>query len=140
MRTIFFCLLVILSTGTNAQEPMLNKTDLLAKAKKQNTTGWVVFGTGFTITSIGLIMVTNEVKNDLYNIFSPEKQKNSSAGTVLVIGGAAGMLSSIPFFLVSSKNQKRAAIAFLKLESQHELKKASFVTSSFPALGLRISL
>jgi hypothetical protein len=140
MRHSLLTILLFVSIISNAQENTSIKTDLLAKAKKQNTAGWVVFGTGFTITSIGLIMVTNEVKNDLYNIFSPEKQKNSSAGTVLAIVGTAGMLSSIPFFLVSSKNQKRAAIAFLKMESQHELKKASFVTSSFPALGLRISL
>ena len=121
------------------QETSLSKDAYVAKAKKQNTAGWVILGTGFTISTIGLIVEMNEVTTELASIIILEPRDEKSAGGALLIAGSIVMASSLPLFIASSKNRKRAATAFIKMESQHELKNASFVTSSFPALALKIS-
>ena len=40
------------------------KTDYLAKSKKQRTAGWILTGTGFAVTSIGLMLVMGDVGED----------------------------------------------------------------------------
>lgn len=140
MRYFLLAILLFVSIISNAQETTSVKADLLAKAKKQNTAGWVLLGTGFTATTVGLIVGMNEVTTDIAFALTFQEHESKSTSTVWLIAGSAMMASSIPFFLASSRNRKKVATAFMRMESGLELKNASLVPSSFPALGLRISL
>ena len=66
------------------------------------------------------------------------------AGTGVVLGGI-GFLSavgSIPLFIASGKNKRRAmkATTFIKMENTRMIHNQSFVQTSYPAIAFKIKL
>jgi hypothetical protein len=59
----------------------------------------------------------------------------------MFIVGSASALGSIPLFIMSGKNKKRAAAAVsLKMENYSRPYKQSLVQTSFPAVGVKLRL
>jgi hypothetical protein len=133
-------LAIIFSLHTHAQDTTTIRNDYKLKAKNQNTAGWVILGTGFTVFTIGLAIEMSEVTTDIAYALTFQEREHRSTGTTLLIAGGVTMLSSMPFFLASSRNRKRVATAFHKMESQTTLKDHLLVKTSFPAVGIRVSL
>jgi hypothetical protein len=142
---IYFLLLIMPATSfcqqTKESTPAVN-TDYLKKSKNQKTTAWVLLSGGFVLTAAGVIVGLNEVSEDIENIFVPGDQRSSNAGAVLFFAGSASMLGSIPFFISSSKNKKRAmqASTGLKIERSSSVYGNSLVQNCYPAVSLKLNL
>jgi len=99
------------------------KTDYLAKSKSQKTAAFILLGIGVTTLTIAAV-------GDL---------DLDALGAVVVVGGVA-TIASIPLFIASGKNKRKAmnASAFIKMETVPLLQKQSYMQNSYPALSVNI--
>ena len=133
-KSILYFLLLALPAAsfcqkTNDSIPAV-KTDYLLKSKNQKTAAWVLLGGGTALIGLGFLI--GDSKNATFD----------DAGTGVVLGGI-GFLSavgSIPLFIASGKNKRKAmkASAFIKLETVPLPQKQSFVQNSYPAFSVNI--
>jgi len=123
---IYFLLFALPATSfcqkTNDSVPVV-KTDYLAKSKSQKTAAFILLGIGVTTLTIAAV-------GDL---------DLDALGTVVGVGGIA-TIASIPLFIASGKNKRKAmnASAFIKMETIPLLQKQSFVQNSYPAFSVHI--
>ena len=108
---------------TNDSVPIV-KTDYLAKSKSQKTAAFILLGIGVTTLTIAAV---GDLDLDVL-------------GTVVIVGGVA-TIASIPLFIASGKNKRRAmkASAFIKMETVPLIQKQSFIQNSYPAFSVRFS-
>ena len=124
------------------------KTDYLKKSNNQKTAAWLLLSGGFALTVTSALIaapkVTEDYGNALVGIFSaePVPQSNYTAENILLATGTASMLASIPFFIASKKNKRKAMdiSANIKMENSRMLQYRSFVETSYPAIALKINL
>jgi hypothetical protein len=109
---------------TNDTIPVVKK-DYLAKSKSQKTAAFILLGIGVTTLTIAAV-------GDL---------DLDALGAVVVVGGVT-TIASIPLFIASGKNKRRAmkASAFIKMEKATIIERQSFVQSSYPAITFKINL
>ena len=139
----FILLLTMLCTSFSQvvnPRPTLTQSDYLKKSKKQNTAAWIVLGGGFALTSAGIITGINGVTNEIFGVFNGEKSNTIEVGTVLFYSGLAAMVASIPLFMASSKNKKRAMGLAIKIEEAKQFNNQYFVSRPVPSLTLKINL
>ncbi len=130
------------SKGQAEKLSLMSKADYLKKSKNQSTAAWVLAGGGVVMVSAGAIIGLNDATEAIGSIFSGETKEPSDAGPILFYSGAAAMLGSIPLFIASSRNKRKAnsMSAFLKIENRPLLQKSSFIKTSYPAVGVKINL
>jgi hypothetical protein len=125
MPAITFC------QKTNDSVPVV-KTDYLLKSKNQKTAAWVLLSGGVALIGAGFLI--GDSKNATFD----------DAGTGVVLGGI-GFLStigSIPLFIASGKNKRKAmkVTGFIKMETTPSFQKQSFNQTSYPAFSLSLAL
>ena len=133
------------STPNNLQAV---KTDYLQKSKNQKTAAWVLLGGGFALTTTSIVMASSKITEDYVNVIAgvfssePVQENNYTAENILLITGTASMLASIPFFIASKKNKRRATdiTANIKMEDAKLIRNQSFVQTSYPAITVKIKL
>ena len=125
-----------------ASKPVLPQTDYLAKSKRQKTAAWVFLGTGVAVFTGGLIAHYHHANNaddfeDAIESAFGYDDEMAVAGLGLMIAGG-----SIPFFIDSSKNKKKAnaAVVFIEMEKAQVLQGTAYNNQLFPAVGVKISL
>ena len=101
------------------------KTDYLVKSKSQKTAAFILLGIGVTTLTIAAV-------GDL---------DFDALGAVVIVGGVA-TIASIPLFIASGKNKRKAmkASAFIRMETIPLLQKQSFEPKSFPAFSVNFNL
>ena len=109
---------------TNDSVPVV-KTDYLAKSKSQKTAAFILLGIGVTTLTIAAV---GDLDLDVL-------------GTVVIVGGIATVVS-IPLFIASGKNKRKAmkASAFIKMETVPSIQKQSYIQNSYPAIAFKINL
>lgn len=118
----------LLALQLTAQQPgSFAKDDYLKKNKTQKTVAWSLLGGG--ILSVGLGFAT-----------LGGKATNNTDNGILLIGGTAAMVTSIPFFISASKNKKKAATLGLKLEQSPVFQRQEIANRFFPAASLSVSI
>jgi hypothetical protein len=135
-KSILYFLLLALPAAsfcqkTNDTIPAV-KTDYLLKSKNQKTAAWVLLGGGTALIGLGFLI--GDSKNATFD----------DAGTGVVLGGI-GFLSavgSIPLFIASGKNKRKAmkATTFIKMETAPSFQKQSFNQTPFPTFSLSLTL
>jgi hypothetical protein len=131
-KIIVFSLFVVsfLSCFSQQTNPSnaLTKEEYLQKSKHQKTAAWVLLGGGLALGVTGIIVDASNWE--------------SSGGDVLLVLGGVSMISSIPLFIASGKNKKRAMAAstFFKLEKIRVVHGLAFSQRAFPAVSLKINL
>lgn len=143
---ITFC-----STGfcqqTNTVPPAV-KTDYLKKSKKQKTAAWILLGGGFAASVIGISIAASDLAEDgsaaiIGGIVGEEIETETSyTGDILFFTGLASMAGSIPLFVASSRNKKKAAAlnAGIKIDNISIPRQAALNRVQYPALSLKIGL
>jgi len=123
-------MLMILAVSLFSQNTPIQK-DYLQKSKSQKSGAWVLLSAGVALMGTGLL------------IGDSKKASFDDAGTGIVIGGIGFLatLGSIPTFISSAKNKKKAnSSAFFKMETTPVVQQHTFVKHSFPAIAIKISL
>ncbi|MEO7393357.1 MAG: hypothetical protein ABIU11_00365 [Chitinophagaceae bacterium] len=145
MQIVIF-LLLIMSASSFAQKSDTSKiftsSDYLKKSKKQNTAAWIFLGGGFGVSAIGLIIGVVGAAEELYGIFTEQKSNTLEAGEAIFYVGLASMVTSIPFFIASSKNKKRAngLSSSFKLETRPVMQQGYISKSYYPVVALKLNL
>jgi hypothetical protein len=123
-KMLTFLLLLTISTAGFSQQP---KTDYLEKSKKQKTTAWVLLGGGVAL-GVGAAA------------WSGSNWESTGPDVLFVIAGAS-IIGSIPLFIASGKNKKKAEIAsFFRIDKAPIAKTNTITTTSVPSIGIRIKI
>ena len=69
-----------------------------------------------------------------------EEQSTSSAGGVLFFTGLAGVAGSIPLFIASGRNRRKAASISINYQKVSQFQNSAFVNKSLPSLTLKFNL
>ena len=152
MKMIILYILLILPTAIFCQSTLMDlptvTIDYLKKSKSQKTAAWVLLGGGFALTTTSILIATPKAAEDLTYGFGgflsgePAPQNDYTAESILLVTGTAAMLGSIPLFIASGKNKKKALnmSANIKMETATIIEQQSFVQSSYPVIVLKINL
>ncbi len=137
LTLLFF---VVKSFSQQPSKQVFSKSELLQKSKTQKTTAWVLLGTGFGIALVGGIVhassgnESNQEQDDGYDFgFDFD-----FTGPLIAAGGGIVALSSIPFFISSSKNAKKAATISISSRRIPLPQQNNIVLTSQPTVSLRI--
>ena len=116
--------------------PSLSKQDYLTKSKKQKTAAWGLLGFGAAMLVGGTIIASSEAEDR----WDEGGGEGLEAAAVVAAIGVAAMAGSIPFFIASGKNKRKAAaFSFNNLRIPH-IKNGSMVYRPMPAVSLKIYL
>ena len=116
----------------------VDQNALLLKSKKQKATAWILLGGGTVLTTAGLIIGTTQVSKDLQNVFNPNyTSKNSAGSEIMFYTGAGIMLGSIPLFIASGKNKKKANVI---INNEKAFFSPQLNLKDFIAVGVKIKL
>ncbi len=112
------------------------KEDYLNKSKRQRTTGFVLLGIGAALTITGVLVINNNSDD----ILDPNDVVNTTAGAGVFLIGVVSSVASIPFFISSYSNNKKAMkySAGIGLEKLQADKVKTTYPPYFPAVTARI--
>jgi hypothetical protein len=115
------------------QDTTLTKEYYWEKSKNQKTAAWVMLGGGVAISIVGIIGV-----NANYSLF----EENSAADTYAVVTliGTGLALGSIPLFIASGRNARKAANLSFKAQPVFSPQQMGFVRKVQPAISIQIPL
>ncbi len=129
-----------LSEPPNPSQPF-SRDYYLKKSKSNKTAAWVMLAAGTVLVGTGIGVGLNESTDAFVTIFTVEEEKYSNTGEILFFSGLAAAATSIPLFIASDKNRKKAnaVSASLKMEKSLLVHQQSFVKARYPALSLTIN-
>ncbi len=108
--------------------------DYAQKARRQQTTAFVMLGVGAGMAITGLIVGNKDddsVSGTVNNAFD---------GTILLVGGALVAAGSIPFFISAGKNRTKAGLTGgIKLQSAVAASGAGLRRIQQPAMSLQLN-
>jgi len=115
---------------TNDTVPSI-KTDYLVKSKNQKTAAWVLLGGGTALIGLGFLI--GDSKNSTFD--------DAATGAVLGGIGFLSTIGSIPLFIASGKNKRKAmkANTSIKMETVPSFQKQFFKQNSYPAFSLSLT-
>src|SRR5205809_2357928 len=116
-KTITFTMLISFAVTSFGQQvpvstPAPLQTDYLKKSKNQKTWAWILLGSGAALMIGGSIAHFNHVNNDPGDI--PGDFGYDGATSVAAVGFLSA-IGSIPLFIASSKNKKKAKAASVSI-------------------------
>lgn len=134
---------VIASFGQQRSSPksMLTHADYLRKSRGQKKTAWILLAGGATFLAAGIVIPNGDVTG--YSVYPARTTyKNDGIKAAFGLTGAACMLGSIPFFLASGKNKRKALTAsvFMDSEQRQVLQFAKISYIAYPAVKMKIIL
>jgi len=108
------------------------------KQKNQKTTAWILLTGGAVLSVSGMVAQAATATVDLVTIIIGEPVEVSQTGTYVAYAGLATMATSIPFFIASGKNKKRANISL----QQQKITMGNKISqqSNYHSISLKISL
>ncbi|HSU50197.1 MAG TPA: hypothetical protein VLJ41_06395 [Segetibacter sp.] len=159
MNKIYFLCIIGLFTAslqTSAQFDSLasvskhtvDASGYIRKSKNQKTAARILLAGGVGLTAAGLVIVTIDAFRDIGVALTPiftmgtfysEKTPHRASGPNLIIAGTAAMLGSVPLFILSKKNTRKAAITFSNEYTGRSLD-GKIVHHRTPSLKLSISI
>ena len=146
MKKIFLSLLIFalcITAGGQQTEPVnkMTRQDYLQKSKNQKTTGWILLGGGSAMALVGVILASNDNPKESNDLFGSEIYgSNFETGAGLMVAGLAADLISIPFFISSANNARKAASIGFDNQRIFLPEYNNLVAKTQPAIILRIGL
>ncbi len=141
---IFFLLIPVVVTCFGQQTTPTSTTiqaDYLKKSKNQKTAAWILLGGGAALFTAGMLIPKGEEQWDTYYGWPMKENKNDGIKGALGLTGVLSMAGSIPLFIASGKNKRRAASvsANFKMQRSQVIRRASFADRSFPATAITLN-
>ena len=122
------------------------KADYLRKSKNQKTAAWVLLGGGLAMAITGTIIYdrayNKAAEEDPFGTVLSAGTNVNPTGAVIATFGTLAVIGSIPFFIASGKNKKKARSMStgFKMENAPSIQRASLVNRSYPAVSIKVSL
>lgn len=138
LACLFLVIGVTISAAQSNQNTNTHQTDYLQKSKNQKKTAWILLGGGGAVMITGIIIPKGDITH--VDPAGGKSYKNDGIKSLFTQTGALAMLGSIPFFIASSKNKKKAMSLSFKNETFPQLYKQSFASVPLPSLTIKISL
>ncbi len=133
LTLLLFVINVFSQAPTN---PKQSRDHYLKKSKSQKKTANILLAGGAIFTVAAFLIPKGEVTDDY--LF----QSHENNGTKVLIGaiGITSMLGSIPFYIASSRNKRKANAATISFNNQKILfpQQNTFVLKTQPALTFKI--
>jgi hypothetical protein len=137
MKQIFICILFMTTTGTSFCQQIKSSKQLtceeyLTKSKNQKTAARTLLICGGVLIIVPVIIaIPGEVSFDTLDALA-----------VIAGIGVGASLASIPLFIASGRNKRKALNPSLcvKIENAASLKQAALYTHSYPAISFKINL
>ena len=144
MKKLLFLLLLTTITVCSFSQPVNNavpavKADYLQKSNHQKTAAWIMLGGGTSLFVVGGLVGAHGFF-DLFTLQPDNANAKIELAGILALTGTAALLGSIPLFIASSKNKKKAATLSFKNEPVLQIHKSSFVYRCIPSLALKFDL
>lgn len=133
-KTITFLMLFLFSVNAFNQTIPNNefsKEYYLKKSKNQKTTGWILLSGGTLMTVVGVIGFSDS--------WYSSSNSTTDAYGIIMLGGVVSGLGSIPFFIMSGNNARKAATISLINQPVFSPMQGSLVLNSQPALSVKIT-
>lgn len=108
------------------------------KHKNQKKTAWILLGSGSVLTFGGVIAQAATATVDLVTIMTGSEPEFNQTGSYVALAGIASMATSIPFFIASGNNKKRANIALQ--QQKITMGNKTNQQGSYQSISLRIRL
>ena len=135
MRKFFICtMLLLMTTSSFCQQTdfsqSLSQQNYLQKSKKQKTAAWVLLGGGAAV-AVGAAIL--DVSSDW--------TKSETPYLVALATGCASMLGSIPLFIASKRNKRKAmnASTYFKIQQNPVPTNTGLTLNSTPTLSVKIN-
>jgi hypothetical protein len=126
MKSVFL-LIICLSLLNCIFSQTKAKEYFLQRSKNQKTTAWILLGAGVTAIITGVI-VDNALKEG----------EQSFTGGFIEVGGIICTLTSVPFFISSSRNKRRATTLAISNEKVLFYPNSPLVSRLHPTFSLHI--
>ena len=140
---IFFLLIhvVVHCFGQQVTPASTIQSDYLKKSKNQKTAAWILLGGGAALLIVGAVIPKGEEQWDTYYGFPIKDNKNDGIKGLLYLTGTLSMIGSIPLFIASGKNKRRAisVSADLQMQNSKVIRRASFANKSYPAVAVKLN-
>ncbi|MDI1306735.1 MAG: hypothetical protein PSX42_18060 [bacterium] len=133
-KTITFLMLLLFTVNAFSQTIPNNefsKEYYLKKSKNQKTTGWILLSGGTLMTVVGVIGFSD-------SWYSSSNSTTDTYGFIM-LGGVVSGLGSIPFFIMSGNNARKAATISLSNQPVFSPMQGSLVLNSQPGLSVKIT-
>ena len=137
-KAILFTILLVVSAAsfsqqTNPSQPLAHE-NYLKKSKNQQTVALVLLGSGFVVTVVGFVVASNHIWEDFFT------GRESARGTGAAITALALMAGSVPVYIASRKNRRKAFSLSFTNEKRPYLYKNSLTNKFIPSLTLGVNL
>lgn len=129
-----------LFSQTLAQE--MSKQDYLDKSRNQKTTGFILLGGGVAMIAVGSILFADDAVDTAISCTYLNCSSGSGIESGMVISAVGGLaiLGSIPVFISSGKNARKAAQLTFSNEPTFIPKYVGNIPRSIPSVSLLIPL
>ena len=134
--TIFFLLIGVASFAQNTK----TADDYAARSRKLRTGAWILAGGGTAMIAGGTILLASADWDDDY--YSDRETGKIVGGVLLITGGVICTLGSIPLFIVSARDKRKAARLSFKTETipGPAVSKFGLAYKQMPSMVLKIQL
>ena len=140
MTFLFVLLMQAITLFSQTQESQQLKADYLKKSKnKKKAANILLVGGGVLVVTAFIFPKGAEIPG---SIVSPTSYKNHGIRGALFYTGALSMLSSVPLYLSSAKNKRRANAVSLNIHNQKILfpLQGNLMVMNQPAVRVRVGL
>lgn len=142
MKKLLIIILLASATRVSAQPATTTlpvvETDYLKLSRTQKIAALTLLGGGTVLAIAGISVALQDVF-----LFSFDKSGNHyQTGTILFTIGGASILGSVPLFIASAGNKRKAQAisAGIKMETRPDLQQTTWTKRSYPALTLTFNL
>ena len=144
MKKLLVSLLCLAILSVSFSQSQQDRAYYLKKSKQQKTTAWVFAAGGFVIGMTGLLMDEGPYKGEMDLIYLVTRRPHVNDGIKKILGavGYTCMIASVPFFVASSKNHRKAMALNISFMNQRMIVPGQngFACISQPSLNMKIGL
>jgi hypothetical protein len=133
--------LVVRCSGQQTTPAASIQSHYLKKSKNQKTAAWILLGGGAALFTAGMLIPKGEEQWDTYYGWPMKENKNDGIKAALGLTGVLSMAGSIPLFIASGKNKRRALSlsANFQMQKSQVIRRASFTDKSYPGAAVKLN-
>ena len=145
IKIILSTMLVLISISSISQQTIpegkLTQESYIEKSKKQKKVGFIFLAAGTSLIITAAVIPRGDLVDDgtCVGPYCSDKYQNDGIKSAFLIAGGVVALASIPIFIVSGKNRRKAKSVSFKLENTIQPRAQELICTSFPALRLKFN-